>query len=102
MLCCAVLCRELLAHPEIFKGQQVLELGSGTGLVGLAAALAGAEQVRSRQADKTGRQAGCQMLCYVSTQTRRLGALGFICLLHHHTQAAEQSKADAKHMHGVA
>lgn len=41
--CCV--CRELLAHPEIFKGQQVLELGSGTGLVGLVAALAGAQQV---------------------------------------------------------
>jgi predicted nicotinamide N-methyase len=38
-------CRELLAHPEIFRGQQVLELGSGTGLVGLVAALAGAQQV---------------------------------------------------------
>jgi len=35
----------MLAHPEIFKGQQVLELGSGTGLVGLVAALAGAQQV---------------------------------------------------------
>lgn len=37
--------REMLSHPEIFKGQQVLELGSGTGLVGLVAALAGAQQV---------------------------------------------------------
>jgi predicted nicotinamide N-methyase len=44
---CLLYCahRELLAHPEIFKGQQVLELGSGTGLVGLVAALAGAQQV---------------------------------------------------------
>lgn len=39
--------RELLAHPEICQGQQVLELGSGTGLVGLVAALAGAQQVRT-------------------------------------------------------
>lgn len=45
VLCCCVLCRELLAHPEIFRGQTVLELGSGTGLVGLVAALAGAQQV---------------------------------------------------------
>lgn len=38
-------CRELVGHPEIFKGKAVLELGSGTGLVGLVAALAGAQQV---------------------------------------------------------
>ena len=34
-----------MTHPEIFKDQLVLELGSGTGLVGLVAALAGAKQV---------------------------------------------------------
>lgn len=37
-----------MSHPEIFKDQLVLELGSGTGLVGLVAALAGAQQVRSQ------------------------------------------------------
>ncbi|WIA33377.1 hypothetical protein OEZ86_006513 [Tetradesmus obliquus] len=42
---CHIMCRELVRHPEIFRGQQVLELGSGTGLVGLVAAAAGAAQV---------------------------------------------------------
>ncbi|WIA13232.1 hypothetical protein OEZ85_006822 [Tetradesmus obliquus] len=42
---CHIMCRELVRHPEIFRGQQVLELGSGTGLVGLVAAAAGAQQV---------------------------------------------------------
>jgi hypothetical protein len=45
VVCCC--CRELVRHREIFAGQQVLELGSGTGLVGLLAAAAGAQQVRA-------------------------------------------------------
>lgn len=42
---CLCVARELVAHPDIFRDQVVLELGSGTGLVGLVAALAGAQQV---------------------------------------------------------
>jgi predicted nicotinamide N-methyase len=42
---CLCIARELVAHPDIFQDQVVLELGSGTGLVGLVAALAGAQQV---------------------------------------------------------
>lgn len=44
--CRRALARELVRHPEIFRDQVVLELGSGTGLVGIVAALAGARQVR--------------------------------------------------------
>eukprot|EP00775_Hariotina_reticulata_P013512 gene13512-13637_t len=42
---CHIMCRELVAHPEITQDRVALELGSGTGLVGLVAALTGAQQV---------------------------------------------------------
>lgn len=40
-------CRELAAHPETVKGQDVLEIGAGTGLVGIVAAKLGAARVVS-------------------------------------------------------
>lgn len=40
-----VLARLLLASPDIVRGQSVLELGTGTGVAGLAAAAAGASAV---------------------------------------------------------
>jgi predicted nicotinamide N-methyase len=39
------LCTYLAARPELVRGKRVLELGSGTGLCGLAVALLGARQV---------------------------------------------------------
>eukprot|EP00877_Chromochloris_zofingiensis_P003053 jgi/Chrzof1/12749/Cz07g06050.t1 len=41
-----VLCRELVAHPGIVAGKEVLEIGSGTGLCGIVAAKLGAHMVR--------------------------------------------------------
>jgi predicted nicotinamide N-methyase len=64
-LCCAAgCCRELVCHREIFQGQQVLELGSGTGLVGLVAAAAGAQQVRTRVLANV---AGCAGSCWLQS-----------------------------------
>ena len=40
-----LLARELLAHPDIVRGMRVVEVGTGTGIVGLAAAAAGARAV---------------------------------------------------------
>lgn len=39
------LAHHLLAHPERVKGKTVLDFGAGSGVVGIAAALAGARQV---------------------------------------------------------
>jgi predicted nicotinamide N-methyase len=39
------LARHLLDHPELVRGRRVLDFGTGSGLVGLAAARAGAAQV---------------------------------------------------------
>lgn len=41
----AVLARHLLDHPETVRGRTVLDLGSGSGLVAIAAAKAGAAKV---------------------------------------------------------
>ena len=40
-----LLARELLARPELVRGLRVVEMGTGTGIVGLAAAAAGAREV---------------------------------------------------------
>lgn len=42
---CHVLCRFLESHPELVHDRRVLELGSGVGLAGLAAACLGATRV---------------------------------------------------------
>jgi predicted nicotinamide N-methyase len=40
-----VLARYLLAHPELVRGKRVLDFGCGSGVVAIAAALAGAREV---------------------------------------------------------
>ncbi|WP_412741031.1 class I SAM-dependent methyltransferase [Krasilnikovia sp. MM14-A1259] len=45
------LARHLLDHPEIVRSRRVLDLASGSGLVAIAAALAGAAQVRAVDVD---------------------------------------------------
>ena len=45
------LARHVLDHPEIVAGQSVLDLGAGSGLVAIAAALAGAAEVRAVDID---------------------------------------------------
>lgn len=41
----AALARHLLDHPELVRGRVVVDFGAGSGLVGIAAALAGASRV---------------------------------------------------------
>ncbi len=41
----AALARHLLDHPELVRGRSVVDLGAGSGLVGIAAARAGASRV---------------------------------------------------------
>jgi predicted nicotinamide N-methyase len=45
------LARHLLDHPEIAAGRKVLDLAAGSGLVAIAAALAGADQVVANDID---------------------------------------------------
>jgi predicted nicotinamide N-methyase len=45
------LARHVLDHPEIVAGKRVLDLGAGSGLVAIAAALAGAGAVRAVDVD---------------------------------------------------
>ncbi|MFR9778492.1 class I SAM-dependent methyltransferase [Micromonospora sp. MS34] len=45
------LARHLLDHPELAAGRQVLDLASGSGLVAIAAALAGADRVAANDVD---------------------------------------------------
>jgi predicted nicotinamide N-methyase len=45
------LARYLLDHPEIVRGKQVLDIGAGSGLVGLAASRAGAAEVVAADID---------------------------------------------------
>jgi predicted nicotinamide N-methyase len=45
------LARYVLDHPEIVRGKRVLDIGSGSGLVGLAAARAGAVDVLAADID---------------------------------------------------
>ena len=41
------LAEHLIANPALVHGARVLELGAGTGIVGLSAAMAGAAEVRA-------------------------------------------------------
>lgn len=45
------LARYVLDHPETVAGKRVLDLGAGSGLVAIAAALAGAGEVRAADVD---------------------------------------------------
>ncbi|MET7751807.1 50S ribosomal protein L11 methyltransferase [Micromonospora sp. NPDC005367] len=45
------LARHLLDHPDLAAGRRVLDLAAGSGLVAIAAALAGAEQVTANDID---------------------------------------------------
>lgn len=45
------LARHVLDHPEVVAGKTVLDLGAGSGLVAIAAALAGAGEVRAADVD---------------------------------------------------
>lgn len=51
------LARFVLGRPEWVRGRRVLDLGAGGGLVGIAAALAGASEVRAAEIDPAGRAA---------------------------------------------
>lgn len=51
------LARYLLDHPEQVAGRRVLDLGAGSGLVGIAAARAGAAQVVAAEVDRHARVA---------------------------------------------
>ncbi|RWN53564.1 50S ribosomal protein L11 methyltransferase [Mesorhizobium sp.] len=50
----AVLARYILDRPETVAGLRVLDLGAGSGLVGIAAARAGASQVIASEIDRNG------------------------------------------------
>jgi predicted nicotinamide N-methyase len=47
----AALARHFLAHPEVVRGRSVLDLGAGSGLVAIAAVLAGAASVIAADVD---------------------------------------------------
>ncbi len=49
-----VLARFLLDRPEIVRGRRVLDLGAGSGVVGIASALAGAAKVIAAEIDANG------------------------------------------------
>ena len=51
------LARYVLDHPEVVSGRTVLDLGAGSGLVAVAAALAGASAVVASEVDPYGRAA---------------------------------------------
>ncbi|MER8461769.1 methyltransferase [Mesorhizobium sp. M1396] len=50
----AVLARHILDHPQMVAGRRVLDLGAGSGLVGIAAAKAGAREVIAAEIDRNG------------------------------------------------
>jgi predicted nicotinamide N-methyase len=50
----AVLARYVLDHPMTVAGRRVLDLGAGSGLVGIAAAKAGAREVIAAEIDRNG------------------------------------------------
>lgn len=45
------LARHVLDHPDLVAGRRILDLGSGSGLVGIAAAKSGAKQVSAADVD---------------------------------------------------
>ncbi|TPL10783.1 methyltransferase [Mesorhizobium sp. B2-4-14] len=49
-----VLARHILNHPQSVAGHRVLDLGAGSGLVGIAAAKAGASAVIATEIDRNG------------------------------------------------
>ncbi|WP_292184550.1 methyltransferase [Mesorhizobium sp.] len=49
-----VLARYVLDHPMTVAGRRVLDLGAGSGLVGIAAAMAGARDVIAAEIDRNG------------------------------------------------
>ena len=51
------LARHLLAHPDLVRGRRVLDLGAGSGLVGIAAARAGAAEVAAAEIEPHARTA---------------------------------------------
>jgi predicted nicotinamide N-methyase len=51
------LARYVLDHPEVVAGRTVLDLGAGSGLVSVAAAMAGAARVIASEVDPYGRAA---------------------------------------------
>ena len=51
------LARHLLDHPQLVRGKRVLDFGSGSGVVGIAAAIAGAAQVTACDLDPSARLA---------------------------------------------
>ena len=51
------LARHLFTHPDIVRGARVLDLGSGSGVAGVAAALAGAAEVVACDTDPNARAA---------------------------------------------
>ncbi|TIS56132.1 MAG: methyltransferase [Mesorhizobium sp.] len=50
----AVLARYILDRPETVAGRRVLDLGAGSGIVGIAAAKAGAREVIAAEIDRNG------------------------------------------------
>lgn len=50
----AVLARYILDHPKIVADRRVLDLGAGSGIVGIAAAKAGAREVIAAEIDRNG------------------------------------------------
>lgn len=49
-----VLARYVLDHPMTVAGRRVLDLGAGSGIVGIAAAMAGAREVIASEIDRNG------------------------------------------------
>jgi predicted nicotinamide N-methyase len=50
------LARHVLDHPELVRGQRVVDFGAGSGVAGIAAALAGARSVIAVDTDATARR----------------------------------------------
>lgn len=49
-----LMARHLLDHPELVRDRHLLDLGAGSGLVGIAASLAGARKVLAAETDHIG------------------------------------------------